>query len=229
MGARPPLAAGSGPCAVDKRVALVTLERMTTTAPGIDWAQYNLAAAGRPARRMVSQAIAAAGGDSSGRVALDLGAGGGADTLEFARQGWTVHAYDSDDTLTARLVDEQRLDGTVHFHLGDMARVDPFPVADVIYSAYALPMLGKKLPAVWRRLRAALRPGGVMAVDLFGDRDTWADRDDIATLSESKLDAMFDGLTVHDRSVRDEPGRAFASDGRKHWHVISTLAAAPRR
>lgn len=205
---------------------LVTLGCMKT-APQIDWHAYNASAAGRPARRLVQQAIAAAGGDGPGRVVLDLGAGGGADSLEFARRGWTVHAYDSDDMLTSRLVENERMSGSITFHHGDLAEVTAFPAADVIYSAYSLPMLGQDLPAVWSRMREALRPGGVIAVDLFGERDTGADDPGIATLALEEIDALFAGLTVVDRSVRDEDGRSF-EDGKKHWHVISTLARRPR-
>lgn len=196
------------------------------TATDIDWHAYNAAAAGRPARRVVVRAIAAAGG-GHGRVALDVGAGGGADSLEFARNGWLVHAYDSDDTLTARLVENSRMEGQVVFHHGDVAEVEEFPAADVVYSAYSLPMLGADLPAVWQRLRAALKPGGVMAVDLFGDKDTWADRPKVATVTPAELEEMLEGLVVLDRDTRDEDGRSF-SDGKKHWHVFSIVARRPR-
>ena len=48
------------------------------TAEKVDWATLNVHAAGRPARRLVSKAIAAAGGDRAAGVVLDLGAGAGA-------------------------------------------------------------------------------------------------------------------------------------------------------
>lgn len=196
------------------------------TATSIDWHAYNSAAAGRPARRLVDRAMAAAGG-GRGRTALDIGAGGGADALEFARHGWTVHAYDSDDTLTSRLVENSRQEGTVIFHHGDVAQVPQFPAADVVYGAYSLPMLGEDLAAVWGRLREALRPGGVIAVDLFGEKDSWAERSDIATLPLEQIDEMFSGLEILERHVRDEDGRSFA-EGKKHWHVVETLARLPR-
>ena len=81
------------------------------TAEKVDWAALNAHAAGRPARRLVTKAITAAGGDRQPGVVLDLGAGAGADSLQFARHGWTVHAYDSDDTLAARLVESEAVQG----------------------------------------------------------------------------------------------------------------------
>lgn len=194
-----------------------------TIAAQIDWHGYNVSAAGRPARRLVHRAVLAAGGTGHGRTVLDLGAGGGADALEFARRGFTVYAYDSDDTLTSRLVENSRLDGSVLFHHGNLADVESFPAADLVYSGYALPMLGRDLPAVWQRVRAALKPGAVVAVDLFGDGDSWAERDDIATLSAAEVDRMFEGLHIVSRETRDEDGRSYGDD-KKHWHVHSVIA-----
>jgi trans-aconitate methyltransferase len=190
----------------------------------VDWHAYNASAAARPARRLVPRAIAAAGGDAGHHVAIEIGAGGGADAIEFARHGWTVHAYDTDDTLTQRLVENERTTGRIQFHHVDAATVETFPAADVVYAGYALPMLGPDgLAATWPRLVAALKIGGVMAVDLFGDDDTWAERDDIATLSAQQIGEMFRGFRVLDREVRNEDGRSYQSD-KKHWHVITTLA-----
>lgn len=193
------------------------------TAQKVDWAALNAHAAGRPARRLVSRAIAAAGGQRHPGVVLDLGAGAGADSLQFARHGWTVHAYDTDDTLAARLVENERMSGSVRFHHGDIAEVEEFPAAQIVYSTYTLSLLGPEALAVtWQRLVDALPRGGVMAVDVFGVNDTWADRPDIATLPLEQVDEMFRDFQVIDRSIRDEDGR-FLED-RKHWHVITTLA-----
>lgn len=198
-----------------------------TIAPLIDWHAYNVSAAGRPARRQVSRVIAAAGGDGPGRTVLEIGAGGGADALEFARRGWTVYAYDTDDTLASRLIENTRMTGTVHFRHGDVADIETFPSADAVFAAYTLPMLGQELPLVWERLRTAVKPGGIFAVDLFGEFDSWAEQDGVATLSAEQIDAMFEGLQIIRREIRDEDGRSFDGE-KKHWHVHSVMARAPR-
>jgi hypothetical protein len=79
------------------------------------------------------------------------------------------------------------------------------------------------LREIWPRLVTALKPGGVIAVDLFGEDDSFAGRDDIATLTAQQIGEMFKGFAVLDRDVRNEDGRSYQSD-KKHWHVITTLA-----
>ncbi|MGO2048532.1 MAG: class I SAM-dependent methyltransferase, partial [Brachybacterium tyrofermentans] len=109
------------------------------------------------------------------------------------------------------------------FHHVDIGDVDEFPTAQIVYSTYTLGLLGRDaLASTWTKLVAALPRGGVMAVDLFGTNDTWADRPDIATLPLHEIDAMFRGFQIIDRTVRDEDGRFLAD--KKHWHVITTLA-----
>ena len=193
------------------------------TAEKVDWAALNAHAAGRPARRLVTKAIAAAGGSRQPGTALDLGAGAGARSPQVARHGWAVRAYHRGDTLAPRLLGNERMTGSVHFHHTDIAAVESFPAAQIVYSTYTLGLLGPEaLPQVWEKLVAALPRGGVMAVDFFGTNDSWAERPDVATLPLEQIDAMFRGFQVIDRSVRDEDGRFLAD--KKRWHVITTLA-----
>lgn len=213
---------GVGHLKLKARWTSASLKAMDT-AEKVDWATLNAHAAGRPARRLVARAITAAGGDRPGGTVLDIGAGAGADSLQFARRGWNVHAYDADDTLASRLVENERMAGSVTFHHTDVTEVTEFPPAQILYSTYTLGLLGPEgLAETWPKLVAALPRGGVAAVDMFGINDSWAERGDIATLALEEIDEMFRDFQVIDRSVRDEDGRFLAD--RKHWHVITTLA-----
>ena len=49
------------------------------------------------------------------------------------------------------------------------------PSADLVYSGFALPFCPPgSFAALWDALLASLRPGGLLACDLFGERDEWA-------------------------------------------------------
>src|SRR5690625_2460608 len=86
-----------------------------------------------------------------------------------------MHAYDADDTLAARLVENERMSGSVEFHHTDLTEVERFPAARIVYSTYTLGLLGPDaLAEIWPKLVASLPRGGVMAVDMFGTNDTWA-------------------------------------------------------
>src|SRR5690625_4141208 len=147
------------------------------TAEKVDWAALNARVAGPSARPLVSMSISAAGGDRPGGFLLHPGAGADADSLQFARRGWTVHAYDAVDALAARLVENERMSGSVEFHHTDLTEVERFPAARIVYSTYTLGLLGPDaLAEIWPKLVASLPRGGAMAADMFGTHDTSADR-----------------------------------------------------
>jgi hypothetical protein len=49
------------------------------------------------------------------------------------------------------------------------------PGADLVFAGYSLPFHSRaSFDRLWTLIRRSLRPGGRIAVDLFGDRDSWA-------------------------------------------------------
>jgi hypothetical protein len=79
---------------------------------------------------------------------------------------------------------------------------------------------------LWTRLRAALRPGGVVAVDLVGVNDSWAGNPEWTFLTVAGATALADGLVVEHWDERDEDG--LASSEPKHWHAFEPIARHPR-
>jgi hypothetical protein len=71
-----------------------------------------------------------------------------------------------------------------------------------------------------------LRPGGWLAVDLFGDRDTWSDDDGITTLTRDEVDRLLAGWHVVEIDEEEVEGRTFSGTD-KHWHVFHVLARRP--
>lgn len=92
-------------------------------------------------------------------------------------------------------------------------------------SCAALPFVQRSaFERLWRTVLGCLRPGGVLAVDLFGDRDDWAGRTDGTYLSRSQVDELVTGLEVLELLEEERDGRAFS--GPKHWHTYQIIARA---
>lgn len=78
---------------------------------------------------------------------------------------------------------------------------------------------------LWRAIRVAVRPYGWVAVDLFGDRDSWVAHPDLRFWTRPEAVALFDGWTIVGIDEEDRDGPAFS--GLKHWHVFPVIAACP--
>ncbi|WP_062077211.1 class I SAM-dependent methyltransferase [Demequina globuliformis] len=194
-----------------------------------DWSAYNAGQVQRETPRPLWSVASRLAGPGLGRVALDLGAGAGVESAAFVEAGWRVHAYDSDGTglaaLRERLPPEAR--DCVVTHEVDLASAPALPLADLIYAGYTLPWLpAHSQSAVWARVRAALTPGALLAVDLFGDRDGWSANPLVTCLSEREANARFDGLEILHWEEEDQEGESFS--GPKRWHVFHVVARQPR-
>jgi trans-aconitate methyltransferase len=191
------------------------------------WAVYNAAQRGRAVRPLFAQVLALAG-EGRGRRAIDLGCGAGVETLALLEAGWTVHALDSDQSSLAQLRQDaaEKSQYLLHTHEADFNQLSGLPEADLIYAGYALPFTRPaQFASMWATVLRSLRPDGWLAVNLFGDRDSWADNAEQIFLTETDARALFAGLEVERFDVQDEDGVAFS--GPKHWHVFSVIARRP--
>lgn len=105
----------------------------------------------------------------------------------------------------------------------DLTTVGTLPSADLIYSGFTLSWL--PTPAfhrVWHAAVTSLKPGGLLAANIFGDRDDWAMRSDTTCLSDMQLRELLRDLYVEHLEVEEADGTAFS--GPKHWHVFDVIA-----
>lgn len=193
-----------------------------------EWTGFNRGAIGRPPRELLRRAIglAALTGTRAG-VAVDLGCGSGADTLELLREGWTVHAVDADGP-SLRLLAQQVPAGTrVRLHLHQAAFQDfALPRCDLVWAGFSLPFCpAAAWPALWDAITAALRPGGRFAGDLFGDRHAFGVHDDVMLLTEARVRALLSSLDVEAFDIED--GVRPSGGQVTRWHAFGVIARQP--
>jgi trans-aconitate methyltransferase len=187
------------------------------------WAIYNSRQAGRPVRELCRRVMSLTG-PGEGRTAIDLGCGAGRETAALLADGWRVLAHDSEPGTELRLL---RTVGGKHPAL--TVRVCAFkdlsklPSADLIYAGFSLPFQKRSsFDRVWTTMRNSLKPGARLAVNVFGEHDSWAADEAMTFLRESELRSLLNGLEIEHWHEEDAPGQAFS--GPKHWHVFEVIA-----
>jgi SAM-dependent methyltransferase len=195
-----------------------------------DWPGYFAAVLGKPARETLIAALDSF--EKEGRApgfAVDVGAGEGRDTLELLKRGWRVLATDGDsrafEHLWARVPESQKsLLTTEEAQYAQMA----IPACDLVNASFALPFCEPRdFPALWKKIGAAIRPGGRFAGQLFGDRDSWASLPDRTHHSRAAAEALFGGFEfeMFKEEEKDETGEV---RNPKHWQVFHIVARKGR-
>lgn len=183
------------------------------------WAAYYEYGKGRQVRPLFTEAMARVG---SPGVAIDLGCGDGTETLALLEAGWTVHAVDASPDGIARTAYRGRAHGDrLTTHLTRLEDFQP-PATDLLYSGWTLPFCPpERFDALWSRLRSALRPGGLLVVNLFGPRDDWASETGMTFKTLGQAQAMAEGLVDLSVTETETDGQSFS--GPKHWHEIGIM------
>jgi SAM-dependent methyltransferase len=198
---------------------------------GPDWAAYYRKTIGREPRPLFSRGMRAV---KAARVepgqAVEVGFGDGTETAALLRAGWSVLAIDATpqaaDVLSPQVPDgaEDRL--VIRIASAEMVELPGF---DLLYAGYALSFLAPTaFGRFWDQVRARLRPGGFLVVNVFGVHDTWASRPDAQSmtfLDQLAVRRLLDGLQIVSLDEEDKDGDSFS--GPKHWHVFDIVARRP--
>lgn len=110
----------------------------------------------------------------------------------------------------------------VHPGIVDLADLEVLPETDLLLACASLPFVPREsFGLLWRRMLEALRPQGILAVDLFGEHDDWAATEG-TYLSRAEVETLLGGLEVLELDEQQRDGGSF--DGPKHWHTFRILA-----
>ncbi|MFG0251484.1 MAG: class I SAM-dependent methyltransferase, partial [Phycisphaerales bacterium JB038] len=102
---------------------------------------------------------------------------------------------------------------------------------DAVYSGFSLPFCPEsEFEDIWWRLRDSLKPGGVLAFQLFGDRDGWANcpehADDACFHSRAQVERFLEGTErLFDDEVEKDGHTALGEA--KYWHVFHLIVRQP--
>jgi trans-aconitate methyltransferase len=194
-------------------------------APPRDWDGYYAWTAGRAVRPLLTRALGYYGEVSPGAIAVDVGCGDGGETRALLAAGFAVTAIDATAgsiEILRRIPEAGDRLTPVHAAMQDAE----IPPADLIYAGYSLPFCpSTAFEDLWARLRAALRPGGLLACDLFGDRDQWVATPDMTFVTRDRVHDLVAGLDLRSLHEIEEEGLTFS--GPKHWHMFQVVARQP--
>lgn len=194
-----------------------------------DWATYYATTAERAPRPTLLKALDVLGPPAPDSLAVDLGCGGGRDTVEMLRRGWRVLAIDAEQSAIDSLRDRPDLPADARLEtLVGRFETTAWSDAELVNASFALPLCPPSgFDRLWPRLVASLAPGGCFAGQLFGDRDSFRDRPGITTMTREEARARLDGLDV--LLFDEEETDAVTPRGTpKHWHLFHVVARRPR-
>lgn len=197
--------------------------------PAGAFARYDRIAGAGPPRTTVLRALEAhaALGRPPG-TALDLGAGVGRDALPLLEAGWRVVALDRRGEALEVLAARAPAAARARLLLWVRAIEDgPLPPADLVVASFALFLVPpERFAEAWGWIRAALRPGGRLALQLLGPEDEWAGRPGVTVHRAEELDELLAGLALEWR--QEERSHALTPAGpAKRWHLWHLVARAP--
>jgi SAM-dependent methyltransferase len=194
------------------------------------WRAYHAATDGRPPRPTMLQAVQAFAreGLGPGLLAVDLGCGIGRDALPLLRAGWRVWALDAEAEALAELERRAAAEGlsglvTVHGRLG-ATPLPPCELVNASFSLFACPP--ERFPGAWAAILGAIRPGGRLAGQLLGPRDSWAAKPDTTVVDRARLGALLAPLAL-ERLEEEESDSLTPFGEAKRWHIWHVNARRP--
>ena len=191
-----------------------------------DWTSFHQGSLGRPPREFLRRTLGFFTiEERAPGVAVDLACGSGADTLELLRRGWEVHAVDSSESglllLQQHVPEDHR--NRLHLHANRFEEF-AFPACDLIWASHGYPFCERaQWPTFWSGALRALRVGGRIAGDFFGDQHAFAPEPDVMVLTEAQARDALSSLRIEAFDIED--GYRPSGGQITRWHAFSFSAS----
>ncbi|MFB6725142.1 class I SAM-dependent methyltransferase [Kribbella sp. NPDC056345] len=184
-----------------------------------DWMPYVAFTTGAPPSPFYLRTVELAAGPGT---AVDLGCGAGNEVLDLLQRGWQVHAVDSSEAALTEVA--RRTDGLSGLTLeqSELWEARP-PAADYVHAGFSLFFAPpERFTEVWAVVTRAVRPGGIFAGQLLGERDSWAGQPELTVHTEAEVRELLAGWSVLELESVELDGKAMS--GPKHWHRFDIVA-----
>lgn len=196
-----------------------------------DWPGYFAAAAGRPPRETLLEALdlfdkEGALSDGAERpLAVDLGCGEGRDTAELLRRGWRVVAIDGHKDAFKMIRARNDITNWDWLEMRESAFEEcQIPACKFLNASFALPFCEPGwFGAVWKIITTAIEPGGRFAGQLFGMNDSWAKLPDRSHQTRAEVEALLKPFEIERLTEEERDGTDCTGKG-KYWHVFHIIA-----
>ncbi|MFP6749819.1 MAG: methyltransferase domain-containing protein, partial [Alphaproteobacteria bacterium] len=199
----------------------------TTTAD--EWRAYYQRGVGRPPWETLLNALDRFDAGQAIGHAVDLGCGGGRDTVEMLRRGWSVLAIDAQASAIETLLARPELARLGAQPQTQVSRFEAarWPETDLVNSSFALPLCPKAdFLEIWQRIHDGLRPHGRFCGQLYGDRDEWAGDPTNSHFTRAEVDHLLAGYEVEMFHEEETDSRTLRGKA-KHWHIFHIVARKP--
>lgn len=155
--------------------------------------------------------------------AIDIGGGALKDSRFLLNEGFDVTEVDAEkapEELTAAL-DPKKF----HAFTSTFADFDfPKDTYDLASAMFSLPFNPPdSFDRVMQNVKASIHPGGILCLQLFGDRDGWSKNEEMTFHTSEQAKKLFDDMELVQFEEREYDAR-LASGEPKHWHLYNVIA-----
>lgn len=187
-----------------------------------DWKAYYNAVANLPPRKTILTALTAF---KEPGMAIDLGCGDGRDTVEILRQNWAVLAIDKEPEAIARL--RARPIVNINRLVTQIVSFEKLQIpqsVDLINASFSLPFCSPEaFPSLWNQILNSLVTGGRFCGHLFGERDSWRDRELINCFTRLQIETLLKSYAIELLEEEEHPGTTPLGEDR-YWHIFHIVA-----